>query len=115
MPVPAEFAAWVKQWQRGVTKAFHENLLKAVKACEELRMKEGDDKIGGNDSEEWVPFFKNDMQRKQWLAAAGHDRDAIAAAMQLYNGREVEAYEGLWKLVRPHGRDDRFYVEGKGE
>ena len=110
MPIPAEFAAWVKQWQRGLTKAFHGNLVKAVEAQHILQELEKGNRLKGHHG------FKNDMERKQWLTAIeGYERDIATAALLLYNDREAEAYEGLWKLVRPHGRDDRFYVEGKGE
>jgi RNA ligase len=103
MPVPAEFAAWVKQWQRGLIKAFHGNLVKAVAASDAVTW-EGTRRL-----------FKNDVERKDYLTTQGYERDIVTAALLLYNGREAEAYEGLWKLVRPFGRDDRFYVEGKGE
>ena len=110
MPVPAEFAAWVKQWQRGLTKAFHENLVEAVKAVDLLhRFEEG---TGFN---EVYGGFKNDAARKEWFTTQGFKRDIVDVAMLLYKGHEVDAYESLWKLVRPHGKDDRFYVEGKGE
>lgn len=101
MHVPREFAQWVKQWQRGLTKAFHENLLTAVEAEKQFTN---------------TPMgFKHDAERKEWLTTQGYARDIVSVAMLLYNGREAEAYESLWKLVRPHGRDDRYYVEGKGE
>jgi RNA ligase len=103
MNVPSEFAAWVKQWQRGLTKAFHGNLVKAVAASDAVTW-EGTRRL-----------FKNDVERKDYLTTQGYERDIVTAALLLYNGREAEAYEGLWKLVRPFGRDNRFYVEGKGE
>jgi len=93
----------VKQWQRGLTKAFHGNLVKAVAASDAVTW-EGTRRL-----------FKNDVERKDYLTTQGYERDIVTAALLLYNGREAEAYEGLWKLVRPFGRDNRFYVEGKGE
>jgi len=110
MSVPAEFAAWVKQWHRGLTKAFHENLVKAIKAVELLRRLEED--AGLN---EVYGGFKNDVARKDWLKTQDFNHDIVSVAILLYNEREAEAHEALWKLVRPFGRDDRYYVEGKGE
>lgn len=103
MQVPAEFAQWVLQWQRGLTKAFHEKLLQALEAVSGLR---GADII--------LPPFKNDSERKAYLAE-NYGKEVAGFAMQLYNGRIVEAYADIWKSVRPFGKDDRFYVEGKGE
>jgi RNA ligase len=114
LQLPAEFANWVKQWQRGLTKAFHENLVKAIMACEELRARDDNNEQAALLSKSFVPF-KNDAERKKWLSQSGYVRDVVEAAMLLYKDRVAEAYENLWKLVRPHGRDDRFYVEGKGE
>jgi RNA ligase len=104
--VPAEFSAWVLQWQRGLMKAFHENLMVAIDAQADLRV--------------WERFhaehpFKNDVERKKWLQSQGFLPDIGTAALFLRSGKIVEAYNILWKLVRPHGRDDKFYVEGKGE
>jgi RNA ligase len=119
MRVPPTFADWVLQWQRGITRSFHDYLLSALKAKETLHVHET---TGG--------ILKHDMERKKWLRnfnvgtlpeneggqKTGHfPSEVIDAAMFLRSGRIVEAYDVLWKLVRPHGRDDRFYVEGTGE
>jgi RNA ligase len=110
MRVPAEFSAWVLQWQRGLMKAFHESLMRAVTAQAELCTRE-----------EWGSF-KHDVERKKWLQGpdagqinGGYSREIVDAALLLRSNKVVEAYDVLWKLVRPHGRDDKFYVEGKGE
>jgi len=109
MRVPANFSDWVLQWQRGMTNAFHENLVTAIKAQTEL--------VAVRDL--WTSDrFKNDDERKKWLRSpngGSYSAEIVTAAMFLRSNRIVEAYEVLWKMVRPHGRDDRFYVEGKGE
>lgn len=107
MRVPPSFADWVLQWQRGIMKSFHDNLLKALTAKGDIL--------------EWEKKhpLKNDMERKKWLRGdaetGGYSPEIVTAAMYLYHDRIVEAYDVLWKLVRPHGRDDKFFVEGKGE
>ncbi len=32
LPLPANFTEWLNQWQRGIVRGFHENLVKAIKA-----------------------------------------------------------------------------------
>ncbi len=85
-----------------MTNAFHENLLSALAAKGSLNQYES------------VVELKNDSERKKWLKER-HPADIVNAAMLLTHDSVVEAYDVLWKLVRPHGRDDKFYVEGKGE
>lgn len=106
LSVPPEFAQWVRQWDNGITCAFHKYLVEAIKAQEDIYVRE---------TEPSIPF-KNDMEREQWLMNdKTYSRSIAHAAINLRHNRIVEAYEILWKLVRPHGKDDRFYTEGKGE
>ena len=107
LPVPSEFAQWVRQWDRGLTNSFHKYLVEAMEAEKALYVRE---------TEPVFSPFKNDMERKRWLTSdKNYSRSIADAAINLRCNRIVEAYEILWKLVRPHGKDDRFYVEGKGE
>jgi RNA ligase len=102
LQVPPEFRAWVLQWQRGLTNAFHEHLSNAM-AAERMLLNAPSD-------------LKNDSERKKWLLSVQEWSRPIAdAAMQLNNGDIVRAYAGLWHLVRPHGRDEKFFIEGQGE
>lgn len=106
LPVPSEFAQWTRQWQRGLMNAFHKYLVESIEAQSALLARET------------MPYnpFNNDMERKKWLTNdRNYSRSIAEAAMNLRSGRIVEAYEILWKLVRPHGKDERFYAEGKGE
>ena len=41
--------------------------------------------------------------------------DIVNAAIKLENGNIVGAYEILWKMVRPYGREETYYFDGKGE
>lgn len=110
LPVPSEFAQWVRQWQRGIINAFHENLLLAINAVELLRKLEGPTGLN-----EVYGGFKNDASRKDWLLQQDFKPETVNAAMLLYKGSIAGAYESIWKQVRPHGKDERFYAEGKGE
>jgi RNA ligase len=104
--VPGEFTDWVLQWQRGITKAFHEHMLVALQVQGLL-----------TDYEASKGKFANDADRKKWLNShpGGFSKEIVTVAMLLRGERVVEAYEAIWKLVRPFGREDKFYVEGKGE
>ena len=115
MQVPKEFGDWVRQWQRGLTQAFHEKLMKAAQAQKllEHHLEHPLDKplglvIMDNDA------LKNEAEYREWLAYMV-GKETAGFAMQLFRGRIVEAYESIWESVRPFGKDDRFYVEGKGE
>jgi len=106
LPVPPEFAQWVRQWDRGLTAYFHKYLVEAMEAQAALF------------ASELNSPFKNDMERKRWLTdyhVTKYSRAIADAAINLRCNRIVEAYEILWRLVRPQGKDERFYAEGKGE
>ena len=115
MNVPKEFSAWVKQWQKGMTKAFHEIIVSAIHWVEYLRQQEGFVSPEA-DLETWKAPFKNDKERKVWLIKVpGVTPEVANVVILLYHDKLVEAYETVWEMVRPFGRDDKFFQEGKGE
>jgi RNA ligase len=95
--VPKEFAAWVRNWQAGLTQAFHRNLRMALDAQNCLEHLTGDK--------------KSILDRMNAL----FDKETVKVAYKLYHGKVPEAYADLWATVRPHGKDERFYEDGKGE
>jgi len=114
LQLPPEFRAWIGQWQRGLMNAFHRNLQNAIEAQTDLQKRE----TGGFFPHGTTNYFKNDKLRKDWLMSPEGgkcSREITDAAMLLRSNRIPEAYELLWNLVRPHGKEDHFYVEGKGE
>jgi hypothetical protein len=95
----------------GLTKAFHHNLVKAIRAVGLLHRVE--DGPGGLN--EMYGGFKDDASRKDWLLQQPdgneYTPDIITVALLLYNGYEAEAYAELWKLVRDNNRLTNFNVE----
>jgi hypothetical protein len=94
---PKEFAQWVRNWQAGLTQAFHGNLRMALDAQNCLEHLTGDK--------------KSILDRMNAL----FDKETVKVAYKLYYGKVPEAYADLWATVRPHGKDERFYEDGKGE
>ncbi len=58
--------------------------------------------------------FKDEHLKWRHLTK-GFSADEVKVASLLHRGKVVEAYSILWNLVRPFGREDAFYTEGKGE
>ena len=96
MPIPKEFRTWVLGWQDGLTKAFHEKLSEAILAMSK------------------IAFVKSDYEMKKDLESV-HGKELTKLIMLLRHGKIALAYQSIWKSVRPVGRDETFYVEGKGE
>jgi len=100
MSVPKEFGEWVYQWQVKITGVFHEKLVRAVEAESHLTKLATD----------------SPAERKaqvEWLRA--NFADVSKAAMLLHQGKIVDAYNELWIQVRPFGREEYYYQDGKGE
>jgi RNA ligase len=105
MLLPKDFTAWVRRWHSELASQFHYRLLLALDALEAVRILRGD---AGDEKKE----------AEAWAAVRGsgrYDQDTLRAATRLSHGKMAEAYEGLWDLVRPHGRQGAFYADGKGE
>ena len=80
----------------GLTKAFHEKLSEAILAMSK------------------IAFVKSDYEMKKDLESV-HGKELTKLIMLLRHGKIALAYQSIWKSVRPVGRDETFYVEGKGE
>jgi RNA ligase len=105
MLLPKDFTAWVRRWHGELARQFHGRLLLALDALTAVGALVGD--AGSKEKEEAA-----------WKAvreSGRYDADTLRAAGRLAHGKTAEAYEGLWDLVRPHGRQDSFYADGKGE
>jgi hypothetical protein len=105
MLLPKDFTAWVRRWHGELARQFHGRLLLALDALTAVGALVGD--TGSKEKEEAA-----------WKAVRGsgrYDADTLRAAGRLAHSKTAEAYEGLWDLVRPHGRQDSFYADGKGE
>ncbi len=101
MMVPKDFANWVRGWRDRLHQNFHSLLVKAIEAASHL-----DDKHGTLTTAE-------KLQQMEWLRQ--NYGDVATAARLLKAGKVTEAYEALWVKVRPFGRENAFYTEGKGE
>jgi RNA ligase len=101
LSVPRDFAKWVKGWQMGLYKAFHDKLLQALKAQKAY-----------NELERGI--YPEHRNRLHYLHGC-FPVDIVNAAIKLENGNIVGAYEILWKMVRPYGREETYYFDGKGE
>jgi RNA ligase len=105
MLLPKDFTAWVRRWHGDLSRQFHYRLILALDALAAVGALKGD--AGDKEREE-----------SAWKAvreSGRYDADILRAASRLAHGKVSEAYEGLWELVRPHGRQDAFYADGKGE
>jgi hypothetical protein len=95
MLLPKDFTAWVRRWQERLAEAFHLKLRRAIGAERMLSDAEGS---------------------RFWAERLGeYPAEVRKAAVKLHTGKVAEAYEELWESVRPHGRQDTFYADGKGE
>ena len=105
--VPRDFAEWVRKWQDKMTKEFHAKLVETLHVlgqfCEARHL------VRDNDPAELPEYLVWDRMR------SASPEYAVAAAYKLHHGHVVEAYQTLWKSVRPVGREEVFYEEGKGE
>ena len=101
LSVPKDFAKWVYGWQAGLYKAFHEKLLQALKTQKAY-----------NELEHGIyPEHRDRLHCLYGCLPA----EIVDAALRLESGDIVRAYEILWKMVRPHGREETYYFDGKGE
>ena len=86
----------------GLYKAFHQHMLQAQRAQNEYRA------TGRG-------IFGDDQQARVQMLHSQFPPEIVRAALKLENGEIAEAHEILWKLVRPFGREESYYFEGKGE
>ena len=101
LSVPKEFAKWVVGWRDKLYQNFHSLLVKAIEAASHL-----DDKHGTIQVDE-------KLRQMEWLRQ--NYGELATPARLLKSGKVAEAYATLWDVVRPFGREDAFYTEGKGE
>ncbi len=105
MLLPKEFTSWVRKWHGELALQFHYRLLLALDALEAVRILRGDTADEKKEAEAWRAVRESGR----------YDQDTLRAATRLSHGKMAEAYEGLWDLVRPFGRQGAFYADGKGE
>ena len=106
MSVPKDFAEWVRKWHNSLTERFHDELLAAARAHSAFR---------GMMTNPNLDRKQEEHNKWESLKTLGFSKETIKIAVKLYHGKMAEAYSDLWASVRPHGREDVFYAEGKGE
>ncbi len=59
---------------------------------------------------------KGEGYREMQMAWLRQNYPEVAkAAMHLHQGKIVDAYTDLWNQVRPFGKEEYYYQDGKGE
>jgi hypothetical protein len=102
MPVPTDFVVWVQKWHNVMVDMFHARLLESLHVLDVFHQTTG----GYQKEHECWNYLRTIFPPER-----------VKVASMLYRGKIAEAYEELWKQVRPHGREEAetYYVDGKGE
>lgn len=101
--VPDHFRKWAIQWRDKLYGEFHKTLRRVEGLLDALPV-------------QLVSTMTAEEQRKDYFhMLENRSPDLASIAMYLYDGKIYEAHQAIWNRIRPIGREDTLYREGKGE